>query len=131
MRAGRDRVVSRARAGAAPGQDEAGRLSWGKEGFDFLGCHLRKRMSGPIWERDGKRVYFLQRWPSQRSMKRVRQRVKELTPRAAVTRTCAHVIAHAEPGAARMGQLLPHRERRRRVQPARRVRLATAAALSA
>jgi len=54
-------------------------LSWGKEGFDFLGCHLRKRMSGPIWEKKRKRVYFLQRWPSQRSMTRVRQRVKELT----------------------------------------------------
>jgi RNA-directed DNA polymerase len=57
-------------------------LSRGKEGFDFLGCHLRKRMSGPIWERSRKRVYFLQRWPSQRSMKRVRQRVKELTGRS-------------------------------------------------
>lgn len=56
-------------------------LSWGKEGFDFLGCHLRKRLSGPIWERARKRVYFLQRQPSQRSMKRVRQRVKERTGR--------------------------------------------------
>jgi group II intron reverse transcriptase/maturase len=57
-------------------------LSRGKEGFDFLGCHLRKRMSGPIWERSRKRVYFLQRWPSQRSMKRVRQRVKQMTGRS-------------------------------------------------
>jgi group II intron reverse transcriptase/maturase len=56
-------------------------LSWGKGGFDFLGCHIRKRMSGPIWERSRRRVYFLQRWPSLRSMKRVRQRVKELTGR--------------------------------------------------
>lgn len=56
-------------------------LSWGKEGFDFLGCHLHKRLSGPIWERERKRVYYLQRWPSQRSLKRVRQRVKELTGR--------------------------------------------------
>jgi RNA-directed DNA polymerase len=56
-------------------------LSWGKQGFDFLGCHLRKVMSGKIWEQQRKRVYFLQRWPSQRSMKRVRQRVKELTTR--------------------------------------------------
>jgi len=54
-------------------------LSWGKEGFDFLGCHLRKRMSGRIWERQRKRVYFLQRWPSHRSMKRVKQRVRQLT----------------------------------------------------
>jgi RNA-directed DNA polymerase len=56
-------------------------LSRGREGFDFLGCHLRKRMSGPIWENERKRVYFLQRWPSAKSMKRVRQRVKELTGR--------------------------------------------------
>ena len=53
-------------------------LSRGLEGFDFLGCHLRKRMSGPIWERSHQRVYFLQREPSQRSMKRVRQRVKDI-----------------------------------------------------
>jgi group II intron reverse transcriptase/maturase len=56
-------------------------LSWGKEGFDFLGCHLRKRLSGAIWEKQGRRVYFLQRWPSQRSMKRVKQRVKQTTGR--------------------------------------------------
>jgi hypothetical protein len=56
-------------------------LSRGRQGFDFLGCHLHKRMSGRIWEKDRKRVYFLQRWPSTRSMKRVRQRVKEHTGR--------------------------------------------------
>ena len=56
-------------------------LSWGRQGFDFLGCHLRKRMSGPIWERERRRVYFLQRWPSARSMKRVRQRVRQMTGR--------------------------------------------------
>jgi group II intron reverse transcriptase/maturase len=56
-------------------------LSWGRQGFDFLGCHLRKRLSGRIWEQQGRRVYFLHRWPSVRSMKRVRARVKELTDR--------------------------------------------------
>jgi RNA-directed DNA polymerase len=56
-------------------------LSGGMEGFDFLGCHLRKRMSGSIWEKQRRRVYFLQRTPSPRSMKRVRQRVKEMTDR--------------------------------------------------
>lgn len=56
-------------------------LSWGREGFDFLGCHLRKRMSGPIWEKERRRVYFLQRWPSATAMKRVRQRVNQLTGR--------------------------------------------------
>jgi hypothetical protein len=56
-------------------------LSLGKEGFDFLGCHLRKRMSGVIWERERRRVYFLHRWPSAKSMKRVRTRIRELTDR--------------------------------------------------
>jgi group II intron reverse transcriptase/maturase len=56
-------------------------LVQGREGFDFLGCHLHKRMSGRLWERTGKTAYFLQRWPSARSMKRIRLRVKELTDR--------------------------------------------------
>ena len=57
-------------------------LSWGEQGFDFLGCHLRKRLSGPIWEREKRRVYFLHRWPSARSMKRIRERVHVLTGRS-------------------------------------------------
>ncbi len=57
-------------------------LGWGKQGFDFLGCHLRKQFSGPQWEKRRKRVYFLHRWPSTKSMKRIRQRVKGLTPRS-------------------------------------------------
>ncbi len=55
-------------------------LGWGKAGFNFLGCYLRKRLSGPIWEKQHRRIYFLQRWPSQRAMKRIRQRVKEVAP---------------------------------------------------
>jgi group II intron reverse transcriptase/maturase len=54
-------------------------LTWGREGFDFLGCHLHKRLSGKLLEKEGRRVYFLQRWPSKRSMKRVRSRIRELT----------------------------------------------------
>jgi RNA-directed DNA polymerase len=72
-------------------------LSWGKEGFDFLGCHLRKRMSGIIWERSRQRVYFLQRWPSARAMKRVRQRVKDLTPRSRCHADLREVIAQLNP----------------------------------
>lgn len=57
-------------------------LSRGREGFDFLGCHLRKRMSGPQWARARQRVFYLQRWPSQRAMTRVRARVRGLTTRS-------------------------------------------------
>ena len=56
-------------------------LTEGKEGFDFLGCHLRKRMSGRLFEQTGKRWYYLHRWPSTRSLKRVRARIHELTDR--------------------------------------------------
>lgn len=72
-------------------------LSWGKEGFDFLGCHLRKRLSGSIWEKERRRVYFLQRRPSQRSMKRVRERVKALTPRRRCHEDLRRVIADVNP----------------------------------
>ena len=53
-------------------------LTAGKEGFEFLGCHLHKRMSGRLWERYGRRRYYLQRWPSQRAMKQARARIREL-----------------------------------------------------
>jgi group II intron reverse transcriptase/maturase len=69
----------------------------GKEGFDFLGCHLHKRLSGKLWEERRRRLYFLQRWPSQRSMQRVRQRVKELTPRSRCHADVRDVIADLNP----------------------------------
>ena len=72
-------------------------LSRGREGFDFLGCHLRKRMSGPLWEKQRRRVYFLQRWPSQRAMHRVQQRVKAHTPRAVCHRDLRETITQLNP----------------------------------
>ena len=50
-------------------------LREGREGFDFLGCHLRARVSGRLLER-GIRRYYLHRWPSQRAMKRIRGKIK-------------------------------------------------------
>jgi RNA-directed DNA polymerase len=52
----------------------------GREGFDFLGWHFRARVSGRLLER-GVRRYYLHRWPSQRSMKRIRQKIKAKTGR--------------------------------------------------
>jgi group II intron reverse transcriptase/maturase len=68
-------------------------LSRGCEGFDFLGCHLRKRMSGLRWERTHRRVFYLHRSPSQRAMARVRARVRELTPRRRCHDDLRNVIA--------------------------------------
>jgi RNA-directed DNA polymerase len=72
-------------------------LSWGREGLDFLGCHLRKRLSGTLWEKKRKRLYFLQRQPSQRSMQRIRTRVKELTPRSRCHADLRDVITDLNP----------------------------------
>ena len=69
----------------------------GKEGFDFLGCHLHKRLSGKLLEEKGERLYFLQRWPSPRSMQRIRQRVKELTPRSRCHADLREVIDDLNP----------------------------------
>ena len=53
-------------------------LGYGKEGFNFLGWYARKRMSGRLKEQ-GKERFFLHRGPSVKSMKRIRQRIMELT----------------------------------------------------
>ena len=57
-------------------------LREGREGLDFLGCHLRARMSGKLWEQERVIRYYLHRWPSVRSMKRARARIKAMTGRS-------------------------------------------------
>jgi group II intron reverse transcriptase/maturase len=51
-------------------------LTRSKEGFDFLGFHLRKVES---WKWRGK--WYLQRWPSVRAMKSIRAKIRQLTDR--------------------------------------------------
>jgi RNA-directed DNA polymerase len=67
-------------------------LREGKEGFDFLGCHLHARMSGRLWEQRRIVRYYLHRWPSQRAMKRARTRIKALTGRSRVGMELEDVI---------------------------------------
>jgi group II intron reverse transcriptase/maturase len=69
----------------------------GREGFDFLGCHLHKRMSGALWEHKRQRVYYLHRWPSQRAMKQIRQRVRGLTGRNRCHDDLRDVLAKLNP----------------------------------
>jgi RNA-directed DNA polymerase len=73
-------------------------LREGREGFDFLGCYFRARVSGRLLER-GIRRYYLHRWPSIRSMKRIRARVKALAGRRrrAGMRDIREVIADLNP----------------------------------
>ena len=67
-------------------------LREGKEGFDFLGCHFRGRMSGRLWEQKRIIRYYLHRWPSLRAMKRARARVRDLTDRRRVGMQLKDVI---------------------------------------
>jgi RNA-directed DNA polymerase len=67
-------------------------LREGKEGFDFLGCHLRAGMSGRLWEQKPIIRYDLHGWPSQRLMKRARLRIKALTSRSRVGMQLEDVI---------------------------------------
>jgi RNA-directed DNA polymerase len=71
-------------------------LREGREGCDFLGCHFRARGSGRMLER-GARRYYLQRWPSQRSMKRIRQKIKARTGRGRAGQDIRGVIADLNP----------------------------------
>ena len=67
-------------------------LREGRAGFDFLGCHFCARMSGKVWEQRHVVRYYLHRWPSLRSMKRARARVKALTGRSQVGMELQEVI---------------------------------------
>jgi len=97
----------------------------GKEGFDFLGCHLHKRLSGAIWERDRKRLYFLHRQPSQ-ALDAAHPAAREgADPEGTMPRGPPRCHRRPQSRASRVGQLLPHRQRRAAFQPARHVRLAS------
>ncbi len=71
-------------------------LREGREGFDFLGCHFHARVSGRLLER-GIRRYYLHRWPSQRAMKRARQKIKARTGRGRCHADIREVIADLNP----------------------------------
>ena len=57
-----------------PGKTKVVDLREGREGLDFLGCHFHARMSGRLWEQKRVVRYYLHRWPSQKAMKRLRER---------------------------------------------------------
>ena len=92
-----EHVMSRLGLKLHPQKTRRVALRDGLEGFDFLGCHLRKRMSGRLWQQEGVRRYYLQRWPSRKAMKRVRERVRELTPRGRCHQDVRGVIAELNP----------------------------------
>src|ERR1022692_4825091 len=72
-------------------------LREGREGLDFLGCHFRARMSGRLWEQKRIVRYYLHRWPSQRAMKRLREKIRDRTGRNRVGLDVRDVIADLNP----------------------------------
>src|ERR1017187_10261425 len=68
-------------------------LRRGKESFVFLGCTIRKKRSiqrNPRW-------HFMQRWPSPKAMKRIRERVHELTHSRHSGKDVKQIIATLNP----------------------------------
>jgi RNA-directed DNA polymerase len=69
----------------------------GREGLDFLGCHFRACMSGRLWEQKRIVRYYLHRWPCQSAMRRLRDKVPDLTGRNRVGIDIRDVIAVLNP----------------------------------
>ncbi len=68
-------------------------LRHGREGFVFLGCTVRKKRSiqrNPRW-------HFMQRWPSPKAMKRIRERVREMTDARQSGSDVKQIIAKLNP----------------------------------
>ena len=68
-------------------------LRRGKESFVFLGCTIRKKRSiqrNPRW-------YFVQRWPSPKATKKLRDRVRELTSKRQSGKDVKQIIAELTP----------------------------------
>jgi RNA-directed DNA polymerase len=80
-----------------PGKTKVVDLREGREGLDFLGCHFRARMSGRLWEQKRTVRYYLHRWPSQRAMKRLREKVRARTGRNRAGDDIRVVIADLNP----------------------------------
>jgi len=80
-----------------PGKTKVVGLREGREGLDFLGCHFRARMSGRLWEQRRIVRYYLHRWPSQRAMKRLREKVRARTGSNRAGRDIREVIADLNP----------------------------------
>jgi hypothetical protein len=68
-------------------------LRRGKGSFVFLGCTIRKKRS--ILRKP--RMHFMQRWPSPKAMKRIRERVHELTDARHSGKDVKQIIATLNP----------------------------------
>jgi RNA-directed DNA polymerase len=105
-------------------------LREGKEGFDFLGCHLHARMSGRLWQQRAIAAYYLHRWPWQPAMARARQRITFFTGRSRVGAPLQDLIKALNLFLGGWGNYLRTAERVQQVRPARPVRWVAAQTLA-
>jgi group II intron reverse transcriptase/maturase len=68
-------------------------LRRGKEGFVFLGCTIRKKRS----IQRNPQAHYMQRWPSPKAMKRIRERVHEETDSRHSGKDVKQIIAALNP----------------------------------
>ena len=68
-------------------------LRRGKESFVFLGCTIRKKRS----IQRNPRLHFMQRWPSPKATKKLRDRVRELTSKRQSGKDVKQIIAELTP----------------------------------
>jgi group II intron reverse transcriptase/maturase len=68
-------------------------LRRGKGSFVFLGCTIRKKRS----IQRNPRAYYMHRWPSPKAMKRLRDRVREITDKRASGKDVKQIIAELNP----------------------------------
>ena len=99
----------------------------GKESLVFLGGAIRKKRS-ILWAPS---KYYMQRWPSPKATKKLRDRVRELTDARHSGKDVKQIIAELKSRASRLGNLLPDGECRSGVQQAGWLGIPTDAALAA
>ncbi|PCC72046.1 Group II intron, maturase-specific domain [Nannocystis exedens] len=68
-------LLARLRLELHPDKTRLVDMRYGRGSFDFLGCTFRKRRS----IQRAPKFHFMQRWPSPRAMKRIREKVHTLT----------------------------------------------------
>jgi group II intron reverse transcriptase/maturase len=86
-------------------------LTQGREGFDFLGCHLHKRMSGRLWQQKGSQALLPAELAESQGDEPSARAGAGADPAQAVSPGCAKRDCRAQPGGAWLGAVLPHGQR--------------------
>jgi group II intron reverse transcriptase/maturase len=86
-------VMSRLGLTLHPAKTRLVDLRRGKESFVFLGCTIRKKRS----IQRNSRWHYMQRWPSPKATKRLRDRVRELTSKRQSGKPVKQIIAELTP----------------------------------